>query len=112
LPISTPSTGGAAERLRRPAHAVQTVLTDREVLRQTVDSTIRDFMVNERRHTAMEEHVFLVAIEVLQPQDWADITSASTDQKDPLFSEIVEKRFEAVRDHILQLEQEAEAERA
>jgi hypothetical protein len=36
-----------------------------------------------------------------------------TEQKDdPLFSEVVEEKFEAVRRHILQLEQEAEAERA
>jgi len=34
-----------------------------------------------------------------------------TDQKDPLFSEIVEERFDAVRKHILQLEEEAAAER-
>jgi hypothetical protein len=31
--------------------------------------------------------------------------------EDPLFSEIVEERFDAVRKHILQLEQEAAAER-
>jgi hypothetical protein len=35
-----------------------------------------------------------------------------TDQKNPLFSEAVEERFGAVRRYILQLEQEAEAERA
>ncbi len=34
-----------------------------------------------------------------------------TAQKVPLFSEIVEERFDAVRRHIFQLEQEAEAER-
>jgi hypothetical protein len=33
-----------------------------------------------------------------------------TDKKDPLFSEIVEEKFDAVRSHTLQLEQEAEAE--
>jgi hypothetical protein len=48
----------------------------------------------------------------MQPDAWAEIASTLTDQKDPLFGEIVEERFEAVRKHILQLEQEAEAERA
>jgi hypothetical protein len=35
-----------------------------------------------------------------------------TDRSDPLFSEVVEERFEVVRRHILQLELEAEAERS
>jgi len=102
-----------AERLRRVAQAVQGVLMDREILRQTVDGIIRDFIVHERHHMAMEERLFFpAAIKALRPQDWAEIASTSTDGKDPLFSETVEERFESVRKHILQLEQEAEAERA
>jgi hemerythrin-like domain-containing protein len=101
-----------AERLRRVAQAVESVLADREALRQTVDDIIRDFIVHERHHIAMEERDFFpAAIKALHPQDWAEIASTLTDQKDPLFSEIVEERFDAVRRHILQLEQEAEAER-
>jgi hemerythrin-like domain-containing protein len=38
-----------AERLRRVAHAVENVLADREVLRQNVDTIVRDFIVHERR---------------------------------------------------------------
>jgi hypothetical protein len=34
-----------------------------------------------------------------------------TDRKDPLFSETVEESFDAVRRHILEMEEEAEAER-
>ena len=102
-----------AERLRRVAQAVQGVLMDREILRQTVDGIIRDFIARERQHVAMEERVFFpAAIKALQPQDWAEIASTLTDQKDPLFSEIVEERFDVVRTHILQLEHEAAAERA
>jgi hemerythrin-like domain-containing protein len=102
-----------AERLRRVAQAVESVLADRELLRQTVDDIIRDFIVNERHHIAMEERDFFpAAVKALQPQDWAQIAATLTDQKDPLFSETVEKRFDAVRRHILQLEQEAEADRA
>ena len=101
-----------AERLRRVAQAVQGVLEDREILRQAVDGIIRDFIARERQHMAMEERVFFpAAIVALQPQDWAEIASTLTDQKDPLFSEIVEERFDAVRKHILQLEEEAAAER-
>jgi hemerythrin-like domain-containing protein len=103
-----------AERLRRVARAIESVLGDRVVLQQTVDDIIRDFIVNERHHIAMEERDFFpAAVKALQPQDWAEIASTLTEQKDdPLFSEIVEEKFEAVRRHILQLEQEAEAERA
>lgn len=101
-----------AERLRRVVQAVDSALTRRYVLRHTVDDIIRDFIVHERTHIAMEERDFFpVAIKVLQPWDWAEIASTLTDQKVPLFSEIVEERFDAVRRHIFQLEQEAEAER-
>jgi hemerythrin-like domain-containing protein len=101
-----------AERLRRVAQAVESVLADRELLRQTVNDIIRDFIEQERRHMTMEEQVFFpAAINALEPTDWAEIASRLRDRSDPLFSE-VEEKFEVVRTHILQLEQEAEAERS
>ena len=101
-----------AERLRRVVQAVESMLRDRDVLRHTVDDMIRDFIVHGRRHIAMEERDFFpAAVKALQPQDWVEIGSTLRDRKDPLFSERVEERFDAVRKHILQLEQEAEAER-
>ncbi len=103
---------GAAERLRRVAQAVESVLKDQEVLRQTVDAIIRDFIVHERRHMAMEERDFFPAAEkALLAQDWADIAATGADQKNPLFSDSVEERFDAVRKHILQLEEEVESAR-
>lgn len=102
-----------AERLRRVAQAVQGILMDQEILRERVEGLICDFIARERQHMAMEERVFFpAAIKALQPEDWAEIASTLTDQKDPLFSETVEERFDAVRRHVLQLEQEAAAERA
>jgi hemerythrin-like domain-containing protein len=102
-----------ASRLRGAAHAIETVLMDREVPRQSVDSIIRDFIAHQRRHIAMEESEFFpAAVKALEPQDWAEIRSAGLTGPDPLFSEAVEKRFETVRSHILQLEQDAEAQRA
>jgi hemerythrin-like domain-containing protein len=99
--------------LRRVAQAVDSVLADRELLRQAVEDVIRDFIEQERRHIAMEERDFFpAAVKALEPQDWMEITSRLTDQPDPLFSEVVEERFDAVRRHIIQLEQEAEAERS
>jgi hemerythrin-like domain-containing protein len=101
-----------AERLRRVARAVDTVLADHEVLRQTVDTIVRDFIEHERRHMMMEDRDFFpAALKALEPQDWTEIASALTSHKDPLFSDVAEARFDGLRAHILRLEQEAEAER-
>lgn len=81
-----------AKRLRRVAQAVQSVLMDQEISRQTVDGIVRDFIVDERHHMRMEERVFFpAAIKALQPQDWVEIASTLTDQKDPLFN--AKRRF-------------------
>ena len=101
-----------AERLRRVAQAVDSVLADREILRQNVDNIVRDFIEHERRHIMMEDRDFFpAALKALEPQDWTEIASASTDHVDPLFSEAAEETFDTLRARILQLEQEAEAER-
>jgi len=101
-----------AERLRRVAHAVENVLADREILRQNVDIIVRDFITQERRHMMLEDRDFFpAALKALTPQDWTEIASAVTGRKDPLFSDETEERFDALRAHILRLEQEAEAER-
>jgi hemerythrin-like domain-containing protein len=100
------------ERLRRVAHAVDNVLADVEVLRQTVDTIVRDFIAHERHHMMMEDRDFFpAALKALKPQDWTEIASSVTGRKDPLFSDVTEERFDALRAHILRLEQEAEAER-
>jgi hemerythrin-like domain-containing protein len=101
-----------AERLHRVAHAVKNVLADAEVLRQNVDTIVRDFIAHERHHMMMEDRDFFpAALKALKPQDWTEIASAVTDHKDPLFSDVNEEWFDALRAHILRLEQEAEAER-
>jgi hemerythrin-like domain-containing protein len=101
-----------AERLRRLAKAVDGVLADREFRRQDVDTIVRDFLEQERRHIVMEDRDFFpAALKALRPHDWTEIASALSSHKDPLFSDATETRFEALRAHILQLEQEAEAER-
>ena len=101
-----------SERLRRVAHAIDNVLADREVLRQNVDSIIRDFIDQERHHMMMEDRDFFpAALKALEPQDWTEIASGLSGHKDPLFSETAEEKFDALREHILRLEQEAEAER-
>jgi hemerythrin-like domain-containing protein len=101
-----------AERLHRVSHALDNVLAEREVLRQNVDTIVRDFIEHERRHMMMEDRDFFpAALKALEPQDWTEIASALTGQTDPLFSDVSEARFDALRAHILRLEEEAEAER-
>ncbi len=100
------------ERLRRVARAVDNVLSGVEVLRQDVDTIVRDFIAQERHHMTMEGRDFFpAALKALKPHDWEEITSAVTSHKDPLFSDVIEERFDELRAHILRLEQEAEAER-
>jgi hemerythrin-like domain-containing protein len=101
-----------AQRLHRVAQAVDSVLADREIPRQNVDHIVRDFIEHQRYHIMMEDRDFFpAALKALEPQDWTEIASALINQEDPLFSEAVEEKFDAVRVRILQLEQEAEAER-
>jgi hemerythrin-like domain-containing protein len=102
-----------AVRLHKVAETVDAVLADREMLRQTVDAIIRDFIEHERHHILMEDHYFFpAALKALEPQDWTDIASSVTSRKDPLFSDVTEEGFDTLREHILRLEQEAEAERS
>jgi len=101
-----------ADRLRRVAQAVDGVLAGREIHRSDVDAIVRDFLEHERRHIEMEDRDFFpAAVKALRPHDWTEIASALSSHKDPLFSDATETRFEALRAHILRLEQEAEAER-
>ena len=101
-----------AERLRRVAQAVDGILADRKILREDVDSIVRDFIESERRHFMMEDRDFFpAALKALEPQDWTEIASALTGHKDPLFSEAAEETFDELRARILQLQQEAEAQR-
>jgi hemerythrin-like domain-containing protein len=117
-PITAASVGdleaeheSGSKRLGRVARTVESILADREILRQTVDEIIRDFIDHERQHMAMEEHVlFPAAVKVLLPQDWAEIGAKLTTRKDPLDTAL-EDKYRLLRDLILQWEQEAELER-
>jgi hemerythrin-like domain-containing protein len=101
-----------AQLLRRVARVVDSVLADRQILRENVDIIVRDFIAHERRHVMMEDRDFFpAALKALKPQDWAEIASTATSDKDPLFSDVAEERFEALRAHIARLEQEAEGGR-
>ena len=98
--------------MRRVAQAVDSVLADRAILPQYVDTIVREFIEQERQHIMMEDRVFFpAALKALEPRDWTEIASTLTDHRDPLFSDVAEEGFDMLRAHILRLEQEAEAER-
>ncbi|WP_407193007.1 hemerythrin domain-containing protein [Bradyrhizobium sp. STM 3566] len=101
------------DRLHHFARAIDAILADRELFRQDVGNIIRDFIVRERHHMMWEERDFFpTALKALSAQDWTEIASGLTDHGDPLFSETAAATSDALRAHVLQLEQEAEAERS
>jgi hemerythrin-like domain-containing protein len=101
-----------AKRLRRVAQAVERVLSDQDVLRQTISDIIRDFINHERLHMAREERVvFPAMLNTLWPEDWADIALQLADRYGPLSRPDFEEKFSTLRRNILEMEEEAEAER-
>jgi hemerythrin-like domain-containing protein len=101
-----------ALRLRRVAQAIDNVLNDQELLRESVDRIVRDFIDNERKHIALEDEVIFPAIiETLQPGDWADIALKIADRYGPPSEADFEEQFSTVRRNILELEQAAVARR-
>jgi hemerythrin-like domain-containing protein len=101
-----------ARRLHRVAEAVDGVLSDQILLRQTVDDIIRNFINHERQHMAMEERVvFPAVLNALGPEDWADIALKLADRFGPPSEPDFEEQFSTLRRSILELEEAAEAER-
>jgi hemerythrin-like domain-containing protein len=102
-----------AVRLRRVARAIESVLNDQELLRESVDRIVRDFIDSERKHIALEEEVVFPAIvDTLQPGDWADIALTLADRYGPPSEADFEEQFSTLRRDILELEEAAVARRS
>lgn len=102
-----------AVRLRRVAQAIESVLNDQELLRESVDRIVRDFIDNERKHIALEEDVVFPAIvDTLQPGDWADIALTLADRYGPPSEADFEEQFSTLRRDILELEEAAVGRRS
>ena len=100
------------KRLRQVAQAVERVLSDQDLVRENVANIVRDFIDHERQHVAMEERVvFPAALNALQPQDWADIALKLADRYDTFNQLGFEEKFNKARRSILEMEDEAQAER-
>jgi hemerythrin-like domain-containing protein len=102
-----------AVRLRRVAQAIDSVLNDQELLRESVDRIVRDFIDNERKHIALEDEVIFPAIlDTLQPADWADIALTLADRYSPMSEADFEEQLSTLRRNILELEEAAVARRS
>jgi hemerythrin-like domain-containing protein len=104
---------GETERLHRFAEAVESILSEQEVLRERVHQDVRDFIEHQRQHMDKEERLlFPAAVKALRADDWKAIDARLGDRKDPLFDGSVDKKFQALQRKILRWEREAEAARA
>ena len=102
-----------ALRLRRVAQAIDNVLEDHDLLRENVDRIVRDFIDSERKHIAVEDQeVFPAIVDVLRPEDWADIALKLADRFSPPSEADFEEQFSTLRRNILDLEAEAAARRS
>jgi hemerythrin-like domain-containing protein len=103
-----------AVRLRRVAQAtIDSVLNDQELLRESVDRIVHDFIDNERKHIALEDEIIFPAIVgTLQPEDWADIALKIADRYGPPSETDFEEQFSTLRRNILELEEAAIARRS
>lgn len=91
--------------------AIQNVLGEVEVSRDAFDTVARHFIRDQRRHLQMEEERFFpLAVEKLTPGDWAEIDARITDEDDPVFGSDAAAEFAALRNDLLQWEEEDEAE--
>ena len=90
------------ERLDRVAKVVRHVLLDREILRETFSTVVRDFIDHQRVHMALEERtLFPAAANALRPQDWQEIDSKWDDKTETLFNVAMEEKCRSLRDRIL-----------
>jgi len=73
-----------AERLRRVARIIDEVINDQDLLRESVEQIVRDFIDSERKHIALEDEIIFPAIvETLKAGDWADIALILADRYGP-----------------------------
>jgi hemerythrin-like domain-containing protein len=101
-----------ANRLRQVAEAAAFIASGGEYLRQDFHDAVHNFIEHQRRHMQNEERsLFPAAAKALLPEDWAEIDARMKDQKDPLFNDVIEKKFQSLHRTILQWEKDTEETR-
>ena len=95
------------KRLRRVADMIRSILTNHEILRQSFDHVMHDFIERERKHMEMEERfLFSAAVNALRAEDWAGIDARWSDWKDSMFNVAFEEKCQSIRERILHWQQE------
>jgi hemerythrin-like domain-containing protein len=95
------------KRLRRVADMIRSILTNHEILRQSFDHVMHDFIERERKHMEMEERfLFSTAVNALRAEDWAGIDARWSDWKDSMFNVAFEEKCQSIRERILHWQQE------
>ena len=90
------------ERLRRVADVIWRIRTDREVLGETFDNVMRNFIEHERKHMEMEERfLFSIAANVLRAEEWAEIDARWSNWEESIFNAAFEERCQSIRERIL-----------
>jgi hemerythrin-like domain-containing protein len=99
-------------RLHRFAQAIEDILAGREYPRQSFHNIVSDFIDYQRQHMQKEEKfLYPAAIKGLRNEDWVEIDTRLNSKNDPLFDELREKRFDALRQTVLRWEKETQANR-
>ena len=87
--------------------ATENVLGEVEVPRSAFEQVARYFIDDQRRHMEMEEaDIFPLALDVLTPEDWAEIDAKITAEQDPVSDPKTGEEFQALRDAILAWDRE------
>ncbi len=95
------------QRLRRVADMIRSILTNHEIVRQSFDHVMHDFIERERKHMEMEERfLFSAAVNALRAEDWAGIDARWSDWKDSMFNVAFEEKCQSIRERILHWQQE------
>ena len=91
------------ELTHRLAVAVENILNEAEVPRESFDHLAREFLATYRQHISMEEQVFFPAArQALSDEDWEALDRHVLSPSDPLFGEAVEERFAPLRRHLIE----------
>ena len=90
-----------AENGKTLTEQLDAIVIDSMVTRQSIESSARTYILHLRSHMNLEETaLFSTASNILRGEDWAAVDAAIKSRQDPLFGEIVDRRYEALHQQI------------
>lgn len=90
---------------REFGEAVHAVLLEADISRDDVLAAAKAFIDYQRQHMELERTTFFpAALEALNENHWKTIDNAARKSPDPLFGGEVERRYEALRESIMRME--------